>query len=305
MTRWSWTWMPPWSRPIRTGNRRRRCSRRASVSIRPGRSSTTARTVPGNRLRCCCAPATPGRTRLPTTSRSPPPRSASCPDGCAGPVRCSSARDAGGTHAFVEWLHRRRVGHSVGFALPDNAGELIARLPKAAWTPAYDADRRPRHGAFVAELTGLTNLPPHDFHAEPDLVRPRRARLDLTAWTQLLALPDQPARRWEPKRLRHRLFSLVRHARQTVLHLAAPGRHSPSRRSTQYAPCPPPDTPKPPTSHPADQEKHRSGRGPDVYPARQRGTRHGHTQPDRRNLTSTRVGGQPTITPDRSVKDLG
>jgi len=41
----------------------------------------------------------------------------------------------------------------------------------------------------------------------------------------MLALPDQPARRWEPKRLRHRLSwlagRLARHARTTVLHLGA------------------------------------------------------------------------------------
>jgi hypothetical protein len=47
----------------------------------------------------------------------------------------------------------------------------------------------------------------------------------LTAWAQILALTGSNARRWEPKRLRHRIFSLAgriaRHARQTVIHLAA------------------------------------------------------------------------------------
>jgi hypothetical protein len=41
---------------------------------------------------------------------------------------------------------------------------------------------------------------------------------------QMLALHDHPARRWEPKRLRLRLFSaaakLARHARQTRLRCA-------------------------------------------------------------------------------------
>ena len=41
----------------------------------------------------------------------------------------------------------------------------------------------------------------------------------------LLALHTHPARRWEPKRLRLRIFSLpadlARHARTTVLHLPA------------------------------------------------------------------------------------
>jgi hypothetical protein len=48
---------------------------------------------------------------------------------------------------------------------------------------------------------------------------------EITAWTQMLAYTDHPARRWEPKRLRLRLFSLpaqrARHARRTVLHLPA------------------------------------------------------------------------------------
>ncbi len=46
---------------------------------------------------------------------------------------------------------------------------------------------------------------------------------ELTAWAQLLALHGHPARRWEPKRLCLRLFSiegrLVRTGRRTILHL--------------------------------------------------------------------------------------
>jgi hypothetical protein len=48
---------------------------------------------------------------------------------------------------------------------------------------------------------------------------------EITAWTQLLAFTEHPARRWEPKRLRLRVFSLpaqtARHARRVVLHLPA------------------------------------------------------------------------------------
>jgi hypothetical protein len=47
---------------------------------------------------------------------------------------------------------------------------------------------------------------------------------ELTTWMQMLALPDQPARRWEPKRLRLRLLStagrLAVSGRRTVLHLS-------------------------------------------------------------------------------------
>lgn len=48
--------------------------------------------------------------------------------------------------------------------------------------------------------------------------------LDITAWMQTLALTSHDARRWEPKRLLHRLFtipaSIARTARRTFLHLS-------------------------------------------------------------------------------------
>jgi hypothetical protein len=47
---------------------------------------------------------------------------------------------------------------------------------------------------------------------------------ELTAWMQTLALHEHQARRWEPKRLRLRLFSIpARYARtgRRLLHLAA------------------------------------------------------------------------------------
>ena len=47
---------------------------------------------------------------------------------------------------------------------------------------------------------------------------------ELTAWMQMLALTGSRARRWEPKRLRTRLFTvpatLARHGRRRQLHLA-------------------------------------------------------------------------------------
>jgi hypothetical protein len=47
----------------------------------------------------------------------------------------------------------------------------------------------------------------------------------------MLALTGTDARRWEPKRLRHRLLQvagrIARHARRTRLHLAAEHPHTP------------------------------------------------------------------------------
>ncbi|MHB1010998.1 MAG: IS1380 family transposase [Propionibacteriaceae bacterium] len=210
---------------------------------------------------------------------------------------------AGGTKQLIEWLTSRRLSYSVGFTLPSNTPDLLAKIPEHVWTSAYDAHDQVRDGAWVAELTGLLDLGawpvgmrvivrkerPHPgaqlrfddvdgmritaFVTNtrrgqlPDLElrHRRRARcedrirtakdtglvnlplhgytqnqiwcaivalaLDITAWMQTLALTSHDARRWEPKRLRHRLFtipaSIARTARQTFLHLSerAPWAH--------------------------------------------------------------------------------
>jgi hypothetical protein len=47
---------------------------------------------------------------------------------------------------------------------------------------------------------------------------------EITAWAGLLAHPEHEARRWEPKRLRHRILTIpatiARHGRRTILHLS-------------------------------------------------------------------------------------
>ncbi|GAA5141659.1 IS1380 family transposase [Pseudonocardia adelaidensis] len=77
----------------------------------------------------------------------------------------------------------------------------------------------------AAKDTGLTNLPLHDLAQNKIWCAIVALAAELTAWAQLLALTEHPARRWEPKRLRLRLFSvagrLARSARRTVLHLSA------------------------------------------------------------------------------------
>lgn len=211
------------------------------------------------------------------------------------------ADSAGGTHNYLTWLHKQRLQYSVGFTLPDDFEHTLTKIPKTAWTEAYDAEGRIRPGAFVAEVTDLMNLNtwppgmrviirkerPHPGAqlritdvdgnritafatnttpggpgrqlADLELRHRRRARAEdrircakdtglrnlplqgfdqnriwtaivalaceLTAWTQTLALPDHEARRWEPKRLRLRLFSiparLATTARRATLHAAA------------------------------------------------------------------------------------
>jgi hypothetical protein len=203
---------------------------------------------------------------------------------------------AGASHAFLDWLHRRRLSYSIGFGLPDNTPQLLKKIPADVWTPAHDAHDEVRDGAWVAELTGLldltgwppgmrviarkerphpgaqlritdvdglrvtafatnttrgqlaalelrhrrraraedrircakdtglTNLPLHDFDQNQIWCAIVALACELTAWMQMLALTAHPARRWEPKRLRTRLFTipatLARTARQRLLHLA-------------------------------------------------------------------------------------
>ncbi|WP_354531093.1 IS1380 family transposase [Nakamurella sp. UYEF19] len=209
----------------------------------------------------------------------------------------------GGTHEFLRWLSGQGLSYSVGFTLTDDMVAKIDQLPEAAWTPAYDADRTVRDGAWVAELTGVLSLGswpagmrvlvraerPHPGAqlrftdvdgnrltafvtnttagqlADLELRHRRRARCEdrirnakdtgmrnlpltdfaqnriwiavvqlateLTAWMQMLALAGTDARRWEPKRLRLRLFSvagtIARRSRRVWLHLSghAPHRH--------------------------------------------------------------------------------
>lgn len=206
----------------------------------------------------------------------------------------------GGTHEFLNWLTRpgRRLKYSIGFTITDDIAQAILKLPATAWTPAYNADRQPRPGAWIAELTalldmsgwpkgmrvivrkerphpgaqlrftdldghrftcfvtgtpggqladlelrhrrraraedriraakdtGLRNLPLHDFAQNQIWLEIVALACELLAWMQMLALHDTDARRYEPKRLRLRLFAvagrLVHGGRR--LHLRIPTR---------------------------------------------------------------------------------
>ncbi len=76
-----------------------------------------------------------------------------------------------------------------------------------------------------AKDTGSRNLPFRGFNANRIWLALVCLALDLTAWMQTLALADRSARRWQPKTLRLRLFSIpariIRHARRTRLRLSS------------------------------------------------------------------------------------
>ncbi|ACV78455.1 IS1380 family transposase [Nakamurella multipartita] len=81
-----------------------------------------------------------------------------------------------------------------------------------------------------AKDTGLNNLPLKDFTQNQVWIEVVQLAIELTAWMQMLAFTGTPARTWEPKKLRHRLFSIAarigRRARRTWLRLSA---HAPHR----------------------------------------------------------------------------
>jgi Transposase DDE domain group 1 len=76
-----------------------------------------------------------------------------------------------------------------------------------------------------AKDTGLTNLPLHEFTQNQIWCAIVALACELIAWMQMLSLAKHEARRWEPKRLRLRLFSiagrLVDHGRSRRLRLSA------------------------------------------------------------------------------------
>ena len=80
----------------------------------------------------------------------------------------------------------------------------------------------------IAKDTGLANLPLHGFDQNRIWCQIVALASELQAWSGMLALASHEARRWEPKRLRYRLYSipatLARGARRVVLHLAEQSR---------------------------------------------------------------------------------
>jgi Transposase DDE domain group 1 len=103
-------------------------------------------------------------------------------------------------------------------AFATNTGGAIAALELRHRQRARAEDR-----IRAARATGLRNLPLHDTAQNQIWLEIVQIALDLLAWMAMLALTGQ-ARRWEPKRLRLRLFSAAAHlvttGRRRILRLA-------------------------------------------------------------------------------------
>jgi hypothetical protein len=110
-------------------------------------------------------------------------------------------------------------------ARPGGPGAQIADLELRHRRRARCEDR-----IRAAKDTGLGNLPLHGFDQNRIWCAIVTLACEVLAWTQMLGFAAHPARRWEPKQLRLRLFSLAgrpaHHARHLVLHLAAHHRWS-------------------------------------------------------------------------------
>ncbi len=76
-----------------------------------------------------------------------------------------------------------------------------------------------------AKDTGFANLPFKSFTANELWCHVVMLAAEIMAWTQMVAFTGTKARRWEPKKLRARLFEIggriASHARRTTLHLAS------------------------------------------------------------------------------------
>lgn len=83
----------------------------------------------------------------------------------------------------------------------------------------------------VAKDTGLTNLPLASFNANRIWCALVALAAEITAWMQMLAFTGHEARRWEPKKLRYRIFTiaatLARSGRRIWLHLSTRSPWSP------------------------------------------------------------------------------
>jgi hypothetical protein len=66
---------------------------------------------------------------------------------------------AGATQEFTRQVTDAGMEFSVGAYLHHfNIEQVLRRIPKRAWTPAYNADGKPRDGAWVAEVSALADL---------------------------------------------------------------------------------------------------------------------------------------------------
>jgi hypothetical protein len=68
------------------------------------------------------------------------------------------ADSAGATHGFVDALVERNLGYSIGFDVDGRVRDALMLAQEEDWVPAVEGDGTARPGAWVIELTALTDL---------------------------------------------------------------------------------------------------------------------------------------------------
>ncbi|MGZ4251827.1 MAG: IS1380 family transposase [Solirubrobacteraceae bacterium] len=65
---------------------------------------------------------------------------------------------AGASHDLADACRETGIRFSFGYPLTEPVRQALQSLEESAWEPAIGQDGRPRHGAWVTELTGQVNL---------------------------------------------------------------------------------------------------------------------------------------------------
>ena len=169
-----------------------------------------------------------------------------CPTGLAPGTGCRRPpRDGAQVAELTRWLPATFVGWPPGMRViarreRPHPGAQLRITDHHGWRITVFATNTP--GGRLADLevrhrlraraedrirglkdTGLTNLPLQAFAKNQIWLELAALASELLTWTQLLAWPDQPARTWEPKRLRLRLLAvaarLITTGRRRILRL--------------------------------------------------------------------------------------
>jgi hypothetical protein len=116
-------------------------------------------------------------------------------------------------------VRRERPHPGAQLRITDRNGWRLTALatntgPRSGWRLA-DLELRHRLRARAEDRirclkdTGLANLPLQAFAKNQIWLEIAQLAYELIVWTQLLGFPDQPARSWEPKKLRLRIFAVA------------------------------------------------------------------------------------------------
>src|SRR5215469_12001446 len=159
-------------------------------------------------------------------------------------------------------------------------------------------------GVRTAKAMGLRNLPSKSWQVNRGWVIAANIAADLTAWTRLLGLCDDPGlREADPDTLRYRVWHiparLARHARERVLKISPDWPWKDAFLTCWRRLCAlpaPADQHQPPQRH---QRRHSPARSEPVRTRAHRAPSHGHPRQPNRHHTRNRAPAQSVTGPQR------